>query len=77
MRLKVILVAIILSVVSGCESTPSVPVLPLPPPLVLPMVEEGGLACLGNDAYLRLVERDAMLQARLRTLEGIIRSTHR
>ncbi|GEM_PF-7017671 len=76
MRRALLIVGIILSSLSGCDTVPSHPVLPLPPALTLPHIPEPDLQCLTDDVYRRLIERDAMLQARVKTLEGIIRSTH-
>ena len=73
---KPILAAIILSGLSACYTPVGNPVLPLPPPLVLPVIQEAELQCLPDDAYLRLAESYTMLKARVKTLEAIIRSTH-
>jgi len=66
----------LLSLFRGTLPTPAPVELPLPPPLILPTIAEPELACLSDEAYLRLAERDTACRERVKTLEGIIRATH-
>lgn len=50
--------------------------LPLPPPLDVPTIQAEELACLADDTYHQLVDRDILKTERIKTLEEIIRSTH-
>ena len=64
---------------SGCTSPVrqvSQP-LPLPARPLLPRVYEAELACLSDESYRRLVERERLRREYAETLETIIRSTHR
>jgi len=72
MRKWVILLAITLS---SCGSLEPVR-LPLPPPLVTPTVTRDEVKCLSDDAYERLVIRDRLKDARIKTLTDVIKSTH-
>lgn len=65
---------------SGCSTT-TVPMfvqepLPIPDRPVLPTVKADDLACLSDEAYGALVQRDAVLAAHVRRLEAIIKTTH-
>lgn len=68
------LIYVALLVLVGCTTTEvkyvSSP-LPLPPPLEWTIVESE-LACVSEDTYSKIVGLDL----RVKTLEGIIRSTH-
>lgn len=57
----------------GCSYT--VKSLPLPARPDLPLIQSQYLECLSDEAYSALVERDAKLQAYVKQLEAIIRST--
>ncbi len=71
-----ILLAAIISSLSGCATSPPAQIrLSLPPPLVLPKVHGSDLQCLSDDAYLKLTTRDTLQRERIKTLEDIIRST--
>lgn len=64
----------------GCSTT-TVPTfvqepLPIPDRPVLPTVKAEDLACLSDEAYGALVQRDAVLAAHVRRLEAIIKTTH-
>lgn len=61
-------------ILSSCAT--EVVKLPLPPPLSLPKIQEQALRCLDDTTYEALVVRDEMLVQRVRTLEGIILTTH-
>ncbi len=74
---KIAALAIISSIsLFGCCTTPGQPRLPLPPPIQYPTVKSAEMACLSDQTYLALVERDSLCRARVRTLENIIKSTH-
>jgi len=50
--------------------------LPVPPAPATPEIPAEELECLDQDAYVRLVERDVVLQSHIERLEDIIRTTH-
>lgn len=60
----------------GLDLAPGMVSLPLPVRPVLPVIEPEALGCLSAGAYEALVMRDALLQAHVRRLEGVIGSTH-
>lgn len=64
--------------VAGCQTTETFvqEPLPLPDTPTLPTTPASALECLTDDAYEALATRDAMLQAHVRRLEAIIRTTH-
>lgn len=65
---------------SGCATPPDVGYvtqpLPLPARPVLPRLTATDLACLPDDAYRRLVERERLRREYAEELEAIIRATH-
>lgn len=65
---------------AGCASQPEVRYvtepLPLPARPVLPRLSAEDVACLSEDAYRRLVERDMGRRHYAEELEAVIRSTH-
>lgn len=72
MRIALLLAATL--ILSSCSTwnTKYVPVsLPLPPPLTVNLTEEE-LACLSDTTYEKIV----LMDKRIKTLEGIILSTH-
>ena len=74
-KASLLLVSLVAITLASCVST--VPVkLPLPPALVLPKISASELECLSDSTYSTLVERDALQAERIKTLEGIIRTTH-
>ena len=50
--------------------------LPVPDRPTLPRIPADDMACLPDEAYEALAVRDAALQAHVRRLEVIIRTTH-
>ncbi len=67
MGMAILLVAVVAIVwaLTGCASNPCVrPVVDLPEP-VLPVVQAGELSCLSHEAFMRLAERDVILQSAL------------
>lgn len=64
----------------GCSTAPAPRFvqepLPIPDRPVLPVVKADALACLSDEAYGALVQRDAVLAAHIRRLEAIIKTTH-
>lgn len=69
-----------ITLAAGCATTERyVPLpqvaLPLPTRPVVPVIEPDALACLSAPAYDALVTRDALLQAHIRRLEAVIKST--
>ncbi|WP_026279093.1 hypothetical protein [Thioalkalivibrio sp. ARh3] len=64
---------------SGCATTEYVYVaepLPLPDRPALPRIAASDLECLTDEAYERLVERDALQDTHIERLKAIIESTH-
>lgn len=51
--------------------------LPLPDRPNVPTIKGEELACLSDEAYAKLVERDQMQFEHIRRLEAIIRTTHK
>lgn len=77
-RLAVLLTILALS---GCSLIPERTVyvqepLPIPERPVLPTVPADELACLSDEAYADLAERDAALRGHVERLERIIETTH-
>ena len=71
------LAAITLS--SGCCHCPNpleAPPLPYVPDPVVPKVKAEALACLDQQTYQKLVERDVRKTAALHECQAILRSTH-
>ena len=50
--------------------------LPIPDRPALPRIQGEDLLCIPDDAYVLLVERDALQAAHIERLEAILRSTH-
>lgn len=74
---RLILSAVIFISACGTTAVPVVVELQLPPPLIVPKLnEEQSLECLTDDAYNVLERRDKLKSARIETLENIIKSTH-
>lgn len=73
--LKTNLLLICSLLVVGCTTVQAVK-LPIPPPLNLPKIQKSELSCLSNGTVGKLVKRDKLLKARIRTLKGILGSTH-
>ena len=71
--LKIILIALTLI---SCGSIPTGAKLPLPPEVVYPSIQASELQCLTDKTYEKLNARRALCEARIETLNGIIRSTH-
>lgn len=65
-------------IVAGCCAAPHYTSQPLTKPVrpVLPAVHEGELACLPDDTYRRIVERERLRREYAEKLEAIIQSTH-
>jgi len=60
-----IVVVAIVWALTGCATNPCVrPVVDLPEP-VLPVVQASELSCLSDEAFVRLAERDVILQSAL------------
>ena len=75
MRPWMLALAVTLSL-SGCAHTPSAPRLPIPERPVLPTIQAAEVACLTDETYTRLVQRERLLRAHIETLEQIIKTTH-
>lgn len=77
MRALALGTALILS--AGCGTTKTVYVqepLPLPDRPNVPTIKGEELECLSDEAYAKLVERDALQFAHIKRLEAIILTTH-
>jgi hypothetical protein len=60
-----IVVVVLVWLTTGCATNPCVkPVVDLPEP-VLPVVQAGELSCLSDEVFMRLAERDVILQSAL------------
>lgn len=60
-----------------CACSTVTPVsLPIPPEPVYPKISGQDMRCLSDDAYSKIIKRDKMKSAHIKTLEGIIKSTH-
>ena len=67
-----IVVVLVAWALTGCATNPCVkPVVSLPEP-VLPVVQAAELGCLTDAAFVRLAERDVMLQAALRECRAVV-----
>ena len=73
-------IGLIFLILSGCASeqvqyinTP----LPIPPEPSYPTIAADELQCLSNDTYYKLVHRDILRKYYIKTLIGIIQSTHK
>jgi len=66
------------SAVLGCTTQPSMIAveLPLPSPQVYPRIDASELSSLSEETYQKIVKNCKMRDARIKTLESIIRSTH-
>lgn len=70
--MKLSLLLAVTLILSSCTTVKYIPVsLPLPPPLTVNLTEEE-LACLSDTTYEKIV----LMDKRIKTLEGIIRSSH-
>lgn len=74
-----VLLVLLSAAMAGCVCQPEVrhivEPLPLPSRPLLPALTADDLACLSDDAYRRLVERDMLRRHYAEELEAIIRST--
>ena len=76
LKMKLLILAIAITLASCATPTRHVPVaLPLPPELSLPRIAPQSLACLSDDTYRDLVVYMQKLKARNNTLRSIIKST--
>ncbi len=73
-----IVLAVVVAVVwalTGCTPNPCVkPIVSLPEP-VLPEVRASELQCLSDEVYMRLAERDVILQSALRECRAVVEET--
>ena len=77
MGMAILLVAVVAIVwaLTGCTPNPCVkPIISLPEP-VLPEVRASELQCLSDEVYMRLAERDIILQSALRECRAVIEET--
>lgn len=66
--------AIILNLSSCTDTVYVLPDVEVPPRPVFPTLAGGGLSCLSDNTYEKLVRRDAMKTAHIELLEDVIRS---
>ena len=70
----------VLTLSAGCGTTKTVYVqepLPIPDRPNVPTIQAADLSCLSDEAYAKLVERDALQFEHIKRLEAIIMTTHR
>lgn len=70
---------LLLLALAGCATTPvvTIPALPVPAAPALPSIPADALACITDDTYVALVQRDATLQAYAARLRAIIEAHNR
>ena len=70
-----IVVVLVAWALTGCATNPCVkPVVSLPEP-VLPVVTASELSCLSDEAFMRLAERDVILQSALAQCRAVVEET--
>ncbi|MEJ1496343.1 MAG: hypothetical protein RPU13_07615 [Candidatus Sedimenticola sp. (ex Thyasira tokunagai)] len=78
--LMLAIAAILITAGSGCSSTPEVRYvaqpLPMPQRPLLPALSADDLACITNDAYYRLVQRNRLRREYAEELEAIIQANN-
>ena len=72
--MKLISLTAIIFLIS-CGVVPSQPELPLPPELFLPKIQAVEIQCLSDVTAGKLIKRDKLQAARIKTLKSIINST--
>ena len=75
MRIKYLILTLTVITLASCGHIQQNPKLPLPPELVLPKIQASELICLPDSTIGKMVKRDKLLQARIKTLIGIISVT--
>lgn len=78
--MRLVAVVLLAAVLSACAGTPETRYrtqpLPCPERPLLPRIEAAALACLDDDTYRRLVERQRLRREYAEELEALCRSTH-